>query len=90
MRPTIKRVERLTMSSPEILEPVFLTVRAQAGERPLCRRSCSRSPESTPKSVSRLEDRSSVGARLTVSESVAEPVMMIVLGSQQASEGRMR
>jgi hypothetical protein len=46
----------------------------QAGERPLCRRSCARSPEGTPRSESRLEDRSSVDARLAVSESVTEPV----------------
>jgi hypothetical protein len=55
------------MSSTEILDPVLLTTRAQAGEKPHFRRSCARSPEGAPSIVSRLEDRSSVDSLLTVS-----------------------
>jgi hypothetical protein len=63
------------MLSPEILDPVLLTVWSQAGERPHFRRSCARSPEATPRSSLRLEEwSSSVDDRLSVSESVAEPV----------------
>jgi hypothetical protein len=62
------------MSSLESLDPVLLTARAQAGERPCFRTSCARSPEATPSSVSRLEEGSLVDARLSVSEPVAEPV----------------
>jgi len=70
----IKKVERLTMSSPEILDPVLLTARAQAGDRPRFWRSCSRSSEAASSSASRLEETLSVDARLAASEPASEPV----------------
>ena len=60
MLPTIKKIERLSMSLIESLDPILLTTRAQAGERPNFRRSYARSPEETPSIMLRLKEGSSV------------------------------
>ncbi len=60
MLPTIKKIERLSMSLIESLDPILLTMRAQGGERPNFRRSYARSQEETPSIMLRLKEGSSV------------------------------